>query len=277
MQRLCAGPHTWDLTRRAVVMGILNRTRDSFYDRGAHFELDALLRHAERLVGDGADVLDVGARPGGVGVRDVSEPEEVELVASTVAALRARFEVALSVDTWRASVAAAGFAAGAVIGNDMSGFSDPGYLPAAAAAGAAVVATHNRLGPQIADPEPVYGDVVEDVREVLAGLVERAAHAGLPNERVIVDPGLDLGKTWQQSLRLLARLELFSALGHPVMLAASNKIFLGRALGLDTGDRAEASLVACAAGIARGSRIVRVHDARGARQAAELLAALETA
>ncbi len=277
MQRLCAGSHTWDLTRRALVMGILNRTRDSFHDPGRHFELDALLRRAEELVRDGADMLDVGARPGGVGVGDVSEPEEVELVALTVAELGARFDVPISVDTWRASVAAAGFAGGAVVGNDMSGFSDPRYLRAAAAAGAAVVATHHRLGPQIPDPEPVYGDVVEDVRDALAGLAQRAAGAGLPAERVIVDPGLDLGKTWRQSLRLLARLEAFTALGHPVLLAASNKIFLGRALGLDAGERAEASLVACAVAIVRGARIVRVHDARGARQAAELLAALEAA
>jgi dihydropteroate synthase len=277
MQRLSAGAHTWDLGRRALVMGVLNRTHDSFFDRGAYLRLDALLRRAEQLVRDGADLLDVGARPGGVGVRDVSEAEEAELVASTVAELRRRFQVPVSVDTWRASVAAAGFAEGAVIGNDMSGFSDRGYLPAAAAADAAVVATHNRLGPQVPDPDPVYRDVVEDVRDALVALSRRAAHAGLPADRVIVDPGLDLGKTWRQSLALLARMDVFARLGHPLLLAASNKIFLGRALGLELGDRAEASLVACAAGIARGARILRVHDARGARQAAELLAALEQA
>jgi dihydropteroate synthase len=277
MQRLTAGAHTWDLGRRALVMGILNRTRDSFFDRGRYFALDALLRRAEELVRDGADVLDVGARPGGVGVREVSEAEETELVASTLAELRRRFGVPLSVDTWRASVAVTAFAEGAVIGNDMSGFSDPGYLPAAAAAGAAVVATHIRLQPQVPDPEPMYGDVVEDVRDALLALARRARDAGLPSERVILDPGLDLGKTWRQSLRLLARLEVFAGLGHPLLLGASNKIFIGRALGLDTRERAEASLAACTAGIDRGARIVRVHEARGARQAAELLAALAAA
>jgi dihydropteroate synthase len=277
MQRLRAGAHEWDLSRRALVMGILNRTHDSFFDRGRYFQLEALLRRAEQLVRDGADLLDVGARPGGVGVREVSAAEECELIGSTVAELRRRFDVPLSVDTWRSSVAATGFAEGAVIGNDMSGFSDPGYLPAAAAAGAAVVATHHRVGPQVPDPDPVYGDVVEDVRDALVALVRRAGGAGLPADRVIVDPGLDLGKSWRQSLTLLARFEVFAALGHPLLLAASNKIFLGRALGLEPHERAEASLAACTAGIDRGARIVRVHDARGARQAAELLAALELA
>ena len=275
--RLRAGPHEWDLDRRALVMVILNRTRDSFYDGGRFFALDAILRRAEELVRDGPDLLDVGVRPGGVGVRDISEAEETELLASTVSELRRRFDVPVSVDTWRAAVATAAFAEGAVMGNDMSGFRDPGYLPAAASAGAAVVATHNRLGPQVPDPRPVYGDVVADVRAALERLTRRAGDAGIPPDRLVVDPGLDLGKTWRQSLELLARLDELAGLGVPVLLAASNKIFLGRALGLGTDERGPASLVACAAGLAGGASIVRVHDALGARQAAELLAALRRA
>lgn len=255
-------------------MGILNRTRDSFYDRGAHFGPDALLRRAEQLVADGADLLDVGARPGGVVAREVSEAEETELVGSTVAALRERFDVPLSVDTWRGPVLAAGLAEGAVIGNDMSGFTDPTYLPAAAAAGAAVVATHNRLGPGVPDPWPQYDSVIDDVRDALVVLTARARVAGLAAEQVIVDPGLDLDKTWEQSLELLAGFDAFASLGHAVLLAASNKIFLGRLLELDTHEREDTSLVACAAGVERGARIVRVHDARGPRHAVELLAAL---
>jgi dihydropteroate synthase len=125
-------------------MGILNRTRDSFYDRDAHWRLDALLRRADQLVDDGADLLDIGSRPGGVGVQEVSEAEETDLVAETVTAVAARFDVPISVDTTRATVARAGFTVGAVLGNDMSGFRDPGYLRAAARAGASVVATHIR-------------------------------------------------------------------------------------------------------------------------------------
>ncbi|MDQ3947213.1 MAG: dihydropteroate synthase [Actinomycetota bacterium] len=263
-----------DAGRCPLVMGILNRTVDSFFDRGLHFELDAFLAQADRLVTDGTDVLDVGARAAGVGTRDVSEAEETDLVTSSVEALRARFDVPVSVDTWRAPVAAAGFAAGAVVGNDLSGFSDPGYLPAAAAAGATVVATHMRLAPQVPDPDPVYGDVVEDVAAALTGLVRRAQAAGLGREQIVVDPGLDLGKTWRQSVRLLGAVSRFCDLGHVVLVSPSNKIFLGRLLGLERDERAAATTAACTAALLQGARVIRVHDARAGRQAADLVAAL---
>src|SRR3954470_8060233 len=141
------GHRRFDVTDRPGVIGILNRTKDSFSDRGAYYDLDRLLSRAEQLVADGADVLEVGARPGGVGVADVPPDEERDLAAGTVAALRSRFDVPLGVDTTRAAVAQAAFAEGAVLGNDMSGFRDPGYLAAAARAGATVVATHIRRPP----------------------------------------------------------------------------------------------------------------------------------
>jgi dihydropteroate synthase len=272
--RLRVGKRSYDISHRALVMGILNRTTDSFYDRGAYIRLDDLLRRAEQLVADGADLLDVGARAAGVGTREVSEAEETDLVCETVTELRRRLDVPLSVDTWRAPVAAAGFAAGAVVGNDLSGFSDPGYLPAAAAAGATVVATHMRLQPRVPDPDPIYGDVVADVAAALARLAASAESAGIPADRILVDPGLDLGKTWQQSTRLLAATARFAALGYPVLLAPSNKIFLGRLLGLELRDRGHATVAACAVAAARGARVLRVHDARPARQAADLVAAI---
>jgi dihydropteroate synthase len=274
---LLLGRDRIDVTQRAVVVGILNRTRDSFFDGGQYFEMDALLRRAEKLVADGADVLEVGARPGGAGVADVSAAEETDLVGSSLAALRQRFDVALAVDTWRAVVAAEAFRCGAVIGNDMSGFSDPDYLPAAVAADASVVATHIRLAPGVPDPDPQYDDVVTDVADRLCLLAQRAMSAGVPREGVILDPGLDLGKTWQQSVRLLAAFELFAGLGFPVLLAASHKIFLGRLLHLEKPERQLATVAACAAGALRGARVLRVHDAAGARQAADLVAALVAA
>jgi hypothetical protein len=160
------GDRRFDVTERPVVVGVLNRTRDSFFDRGAYFRLDRLLARAEQLVADGADVLEVGARPGGVGVAEVSPAEERDLAAETLAALRARFDLPLAVDTTRAAVAHAAFAEGAVLGNDMSGFLDTGYLPAAAAAGAAVVATHIRKPPGIPDPDPVYANLLGEVRAI---------------------------------------------------------------------------------------------------------------
>jgi dihydropteroate synthase len=265
----------FDLARRPVVVGILNRTRDSFSDRGAHFALDRLLAHAERLVTDGADVLEVGARPGGVGVVEVSADEERDLAADTLAALRTRFDQPLAVDTWRATVAEAAFGEGAVLGNDMSGFRDPDYLRVAAAAGAAVVATHMRRAPGVPDPDPLYEDLLGEVATRLAALTRAALDAGIPADQVITDPGIDLGKTWRQSLQLLGRLDRVAELGFPVLLAVSNKIFLRRALELDPAAPLDvATAAACALGVTRGGRVLRVHDARVGRQAADLAAAV---
>ena len=262
-----------DIRTRALVMGICNRTPDSFYDKGATFGLDALLRRAEQLVAEGADIIDVGGVKAGPGP-EVSEAEELDRVVPALAELAQRLDVALSVDTWRASVAAAAFEVGAVLGNDISGVADPGYLPAAAAAGASVVATHIRLGPRIPDPEPRYDDVVADVAAFLADRAARARAAGLAPEQIVVDAGLDLGKTAEQSLELLRASDRLATLGHPLLLSASNKTFLGAVLDLPIDRRGDASLAAAALGIARGCRILRVHDVDGTRQVRDTLAAV---
>jgi dihydropteroate synthase len=265
-----------DLRSRALVMGILNRTPDSFYDRGSYWGLDSFFRRAEALVADGADLLDVGGVKAGPGP-EVTEAEELDRVVPAVAALRDRFGVALSVDTWRASVAAASYAEGAVMGNDISGFADPDYLPVAAAAGAAVVATHIRLGPRIPDPEPHYDDLVADVSRYLTDRAGAATAAGIPAERVVLDAGLDLGKTAAQSLELLRASGRLARLGYPLLLSASNKTFLGTVLRLDISERGPASLAAHALGVSLGCRIVRVHDVRAARRVCDTLAAVLTA
>ncbi|HAM01921.1 MAG TPA: dihydropteroate synthase [Acidimicrobiaceae bacterium] len=254
-------------------MGILNRTPDSFYDAGATFALDSLLRRAEELVTQGADILDVGGVKAGPGPA-VSEAEELDRVVPAVDGLCRRFDVPVSTDTTRAAVARAAYAAGAVIGNDISGFADPGYLPAASEAGATVVATHIRLAPRVPDPDPHYDDVVADVAAFLADRAGRARAAGIPPERIVVDAGLDLGKTAAQSLDLLRHSPALGALGYPLLLSASNKPFLGATLGLGVDERADASLSALALGVSLGCRVVRVHDVAAARQASDTLSAV---
>jgi dihydropteroate synthase len=271
--RLALGERSYDLTTRSLVMGILNRTTDSFYDRGAYFDMDRFLSRAEQLVHEGADILDVGGVKAGPGA-EISEDEELERVVPAVEALSARFDVPLSIDTWRASVAHAAYAAGAVVGNDISGFADPDYLPTAATAGATVVATHIRLRPRQPDPEPVYQDVVVAVSDFLVERARQAESVGIPSGRVMVDAGLDLGKTAEQSLNLLRASDRLAALGYPLLLSASNKPFLGRLLDLDIGDRREASLAAAALGVTRGCRIVRAHDVRGTRRVCDAVAAI---
>ena len=260
---LALGPHTFDVTSRAVVLGILNRTPDSFFDQGNYFGFDAFLRKAAESVADGADALDVGGVKAGPG-DEVSEAEELDRVVPAVEALVARFDVPISVDTWRASVFAEAAKAGACVANDISGFADPDYLGVASAAGASVVATHIRLAPRVADPEPVYPDgLVPTVLAFLADRAQRAVDAGIPPERVMVDAGLDLGKSEPQSLELLRASDQLVALGYPVLLSASNKRFLGAVLDLEVGERRLASVAAHALGIILGCRILRVHDVRG--------------
>jgi dihydropteroate synthase len=267
------GERHYDLSTRSLVMGILNRTPDSFFDQGRYWALDAFYQRAEQLVCEGADVLDVGgikAAPG----PEVSATEELDRVVPAIAALRDRFDVPLSVDTWRGSVAEEAFRAGAVLGNDISGFADPDYLPAAAKSGAAVVATHIRLGPRIPDPDPHYDDVVAEVERFLADRAAQARRAGIPDSRIILDAGLDLGKTAVQSAALLRASDRLAALGWPLLLSASHKSFLGVLFNLEVAERAGATAAAHAIGVSLGCRIVRAHEVRAARRVCDTLAAV---
>jgi dihydropteroate synthase len=267
------GARDYDLSTRSLVMGILNRTPDSFFDGGRYWNMDEFYLRAEQLVDDGADLLDVGGVKAGPGL-EVGEAEELDRVVPAIAALHERFDVPLSVDTWRAGVAREAFRAGAVVGNDISGFADTGFLAAAAGAGAAVVATHIRLGPRVPDPNPRYDDVVVEVTRYLTDRAAQAREAGLPDERIILDAGLDLGKTATQSAALLRASDRLAGLGWPLLLSASNKPFLGVLFNLDVGDRLGATAAAHAVGVGLGCRIVRAHDVRAARRVCDTLAAV---
>lgn len=268
---LAIGARTYDVTTRALVMGILNRTRDSFYAPAATFDLDALLERADRLVRDGADVLDVGGVKAGPG-DEVTESEELERVVPVVSELRHRFDIAISIDTWRASVAEACFQEGATVGNDISGFADADYLAVAAKAGATVVATHIRLRPRVADPTPHYDDVTVTVRDFLIERRQWALDAGIEANRIVLDAGLDLGKTAAHSLQLLRDSATLAELGSPLLLSASNKTFLGVLFDLPVTDRRNPSVAATASGIAAGCRVLRVHDVAGSVRVRDVLA-----
>ena len=268
---LALGSRVYDTSSRALVMGILNRTPDSFYDQGANFAFDSFLKKAEQLVLDGADLLDVGGVKAGPG-EEVTEAEELDRVVSSVAEIAKRFDVPISIDTWRASVAKACFEQGAVVGNDISGFADPEYLSVASSAGASVVATHIRLKPRVADPNPEYNNLLEDVTTFLLDRAAQAHAAGIPKERIIIDAGLDLGKTASQSIRLLRGSDQLASQGYPLLLSASNKTCLGVLLDLEVGERRDASLAANALGILRGCRILRVHDVAGVVSVRDTLA-----
>ncbi len=251
---------------RTYAMGIVNVTPDSFSGDGllrAVVPVAAALEQARGMVAEGADLLDVGGVKAGPGA-EVGEAEELDRVVPAVEALHERIDLPLSVDTWRATVARHAFEAGAVVGNDISGFADPEYLATAAGAGASAVATHIRLQPRVADPDPEYPEgVVPAVRDYLVERARQAEEAGIPKERVMIDAGLDLGKTAAQSAVLLRESERLASLGYPLLLSASNKTFLGVLLDLAVDARRAPSLAAVAYGVSHGCRIVRVHDVAG--------------
>ena len=267
------GGRVVDVTRRTLVMGILNRTPDSFFDRGATYELDNLLHKAEQLVEQGADILDVGGVKAGPGP-EVEEAEELDRVVGPIEALAQRFDVAISCDTWRASVLDAACAVGAVIGNDISGFGDPDYLSVAAKHDASVVATHIRLKPRVPDPEPHYDDLLGDVTEFLLDRAHQAEAAGLARNQISIDAGLDLGKSELQSAVLLRESDALAAHGYTLLLSASNKRFFGVVLGLELEERRPASLASVAYGVMHGCRIVRVHDVAGTVQVCRTVEAI---
>jgi len=269
------GARRYDVSTEALVMGIVNRTPDSFFDQGATFELEKSLRRAAQLVEDGADIIDVGGVRAGPGP-EVSLQEEIDRVVPAIAGIAERFDVAVSVDTWQSAVADAAFSAGAVCGNDISGFADPDYLDVCAKHGASVVATHIRLRPRVDDPNPVYldDDVVRACETFLEDRLARARAAGLRPSQVIFDAGLDLGKTTPQSLELLRASKRLVALGQPLLLSASNKGFLGELLNLEIDQRRDATLGAVSFGVAMGCRILRVHDVKGTKRVVRTLSAI---
>lgn len=254
-------------------MGILNRTHDSFFDHGAHFQLDDFLRRAEKLVHERADILDVGGVKAGPGP-DISEAEELDRVIPAIRLLSERFNVPLSVDTWNTRVIDEAMNAGAVLANDISGFGSPGYLEAVSKHGGAVVATHIRLKPRVADPSPVYKDLLDEVSRFLENRVERALSAGIDRESILIDAGFDLGKTTTQSMHLLHRTVTLGHLGYPVFISASNKGFIGDVLGKPVEARRNGSLAAAAISAVKGGKVFRVHDVAGTRQSLDVISAI---
>ncbi len=260
------------------VMGVLNVTPDSFSDGGRFLEPGAAVERALRLVEEGADLVDVGGESTRPGAPPVPADEERRRVLPVLERLAARgFAVPVSVDTAKAEVARAARAAGAALVNDVTGLSDPAMAEAVARAGAPVVLMHMRGTPADMQSRAVYGDVVAEVKAELAGALARAAAAGVPAERTILDPGIGFAKTAGQSLRLLSRLPDLGALGRPLLVGPSRKSFIGQATGAPVEERLPGTLAAVAAAVLGGAAFLRVHDVAAARQAARLAAAVREA
>jgi dihydropteroate synthase len=253
------GRRTFDFSREVAVMAIVNRTPDSFYDRGATFALDAALAAAERALAEGADWLDVGGVKAGPGP-EVSEAEELDRVLPVVEALRPRTDAVISVDTFRSGVARRVLAAGADVVNDPSGLHDPKLAEVAGAAGAGLVVMHTGGPPRTRPHRSAYRDLVAEVTAFLADRVELARRSGVAAERIVVDPGHDFHKNTYHSLELTRRLRELTTLGYPVLVGLSNKDFIGETLGVPLQQRLEGSIAAAVVSVLNGASIVRVHE-----------------
>ncbi|MBC6906568.1 dihydropteroate synthase [Saccharophagus sp. K07] len=256
------------------IMGVLNVTPDSFYDGGACYEngvlnLDLALRHAERLVAEGADFLDIGGESTRPGAAPVSPEEECDRVLPVVRAVAERLDVVISVDTSNPLLMREAAIAGAGLINDVRSLQVPGALAAAVASGLPVCVMHMIGTPANMQQEPKYDDVVREVKDFLAERKQECIRAGISAEKIFVDPGIGFGKTDAHNLELLKNLNQFCSLG-PVLLGVSRKSMFGRLLGRAPSERLPASLAAGLIGCQKGASILRVHDVAATRDALEI-------
>lgn len=270
---LAFGSRVLDFSRPRI-MGVLNVTPDSFFDGGACYQngmlnLDLALRHAERLVTEGADLLDIGGESTRPGAAPVSSAEECDRVLPVVQAVAARLDVVISVDTSNPQLMREAAKCGAGMINDVRSLQTPGAMEAAAEAGLPVCLMHMRGAPSNMQQQPEYENVVEDVWDFLDFRKRVCTEAGFSAEQVWVDPGIGFGKTDEHNLELLRNLASFQSLG-PVLLGVSRKSMFGRLLGRSPSERLPASLAAGLIGCQKGAQILRVHDVAATRDVLEI-------
>ena len=252
---------------RTQVMGIVNVTPDSFSDGGKYHDPARALAHAWSLAQQGADIIDIGGESSRPGAAPTSVEEELARVIPVVRAVAKSIpHIPISIDTYKPEVAAAALAEGAVMINDISGLRNPAMASLAAKTKAPVVVMHMKGTPQNMQRNPTYKDVVAEVKEFFLERIKTLGRMGV--KKIILDPGIGFGKTANHNLMLLNRLEEIAALGYPLLVGLSRKSFIGKALGVDTEDRETGGVVANAIAIAKGARIIRVHDAGLGRQTA---------
>lgn len=265
------------LVKRPRVMGIVNVTPDSFSDGGRHVSTETALAHAMALVAQGADLLDVGGESTRPGSDPVDEAEEIARTAPVIAAIRARWDGPVSIDTMKPAVARAAVAAGATMWNDVTALRHaPDSLSTAAALGCDVVLMHMKGAPKTMQDDPRYDDVTAEVVAFLKARAEAAMAAGVTRDRIWLDPGIGFAKTTAHNLRLTAQLDAVVDLGFPVLYAASRKRLIQGVdeTAMQSGDRIGGSIALALEGARRGARMVRVHDVRETVQALKLWAAV---
>ena len=264
------GGHRFDTDKKCYIMGILNVTPDSFSDGGSFNSIDSALRHTEQMIAEGMDIVDVGGESTRPGYTKISDAEEIGRVVPVIEAIKQRFDIPVSLDTYKYKVAEAGLSAGADLINDIWGLRYDGGEMAAliAKTGAACCLMHNRDNTD-------YADFMADMTSDMQKSVDIALNAGISRDRIIVDPGVGFGKTYENNLEAIDRIDEFrKAMGLPVLLGASRKSVIGLTLDLPSDDRLEGTLAITVAGVMKGISFIRVHDVRENARAVKMTEAI---
>jgi dihydropteroate synthase len=267
-KQLSCGPYNLNLSEKTFIMGILNLTPDSFSDGGKYNQLDSALAHAEEMIVNGADIIDVGGESTRPGAEYVDSAEEIKRVVPIIGKLSNEINVPISIDTYKADVAEQAILAGATIINDVWGAkADPNMAAVAAKYNVPIVLMHNRQ-------ERKYKSLIPDMIADLNESVEIVKRAGVQDDKIILDPGIGFAKTIEDNLVVMRNLETFTQLGYPVLLGTSRKSFIGRILDLPPSDRMEGTGATVCLGIEKGCSIVRVHDVQGIARMAKMMDAM---
>lgn len=248
------GRQEFDIRNHTYVMGILNVTPDSFSDGGKFNRMDDALFHVEEMMNEGMDILDIGGESTRPGYTLLPDEEEIERVVPVIEGVKARFDVPISLDTYKSKVAKAGLSAGADLINDIWGLKyDPEMAGVIAKGNVPCVLMHNRK-------EPDYANFLEDIVTDLSSTIELAEKAGIADDKIILDPGVGFGKTYEHNLQIIKSLEILHQFGYPVLLGTSRKSVIGLTLDLPAADRVEGTLVTTVFGVLNRCAFVRVHD-----------------
>lgn len=248
------GNKNFDTEHKCYIMGILNVTPDSFSDGGKFNNLDAALFHAEEMIKEGADIVDIGGESTRPGHQVITDEEEIARVTPVIEAVKARFDVPVSIDTYKGAVTEAALQAGADLVNDIWGFKhDYRVAELTAKYNAACCLMHNRH-------EAVYNDFLKDFMTDMQECVDIAHKAGVKDDKIILDPGVGFGKTYEMNLAIINHMEILNQLGYPVLLGTSRKSVIGLTLDLPADQRVEGTLATTVMGVMKGSAFVRVHD-----------------
>ncbi|HET6454493.1 MAG TPA: dihydropteroate synthase [Armatimonadota bacterium] len=266
-----AVPQLQAIGERTLIMGILNVTPDSFSDGGVYQDTESAVRHGIQMAEDGADIIDIGGESSRPGSKPVSVDEELSRVIPVIQALAKQVQVPISIDTYKPEVARAALDAGAAVINDITGLADEGMRSLAAERKAPTVIMHMKGTPRNMQENPEYGDVVSEIMAFFRERIALAVEAGLPEEYLIIDPGIGFGKTLEHNLEIIRNLADFKTLGRPILIGTSRKAFIGKILGgLPPTERLEGTAATVAISIMKGANIVRVHDVKEMSQVAKM-------